>query len=71
MKLNIGDKVIKNTITWKKNEFDAWGRGKGVGLIVASPFAIDDLDMVDVCWPAGRCFEKTDQLIKVNDDQLN
>jgi hypothetical protein len=57
IKFNIGDKVIKNPETWQVNEFDGWGRGLGIGIVIDSPFSVDDLDMVDVRWPAGRCFE--------------
>jgi hypothetical protein len=60
---NIGDKVVKNEETWVKNEFDSWGRGEGIGEIVAPPFDLG-LD-VDVRWPSGRCFEKTTQIKKV------
>jgi hypothetical protein len=36
--MNIGDKVIKNPETWIVNEFDLWGRGIGIGIIVEPPF---------------------------------
>lgn len=61
---NIGDKVIKNEKTWQPNAFDAWGRGEGVGIVVEPPFELDDNE-VDVRWAKGRCFEYTEQLIKV------
>jgi len=64
MKFNIGDKVAKNEETWIKNDFDSWGRGLGIGIIVEPPFEIDD-DEVDVKWSAGKCFEVIDQLIKI------
>lgn len=54
----IGDRVVKNPTTWQVSEFDLWGRGMGVGVVVEPPFAVDDLDEVDVRWPSGRCFEK-------------
>ena len=38
---NIGDKVIKNEETWEQNDFDSWGRGIGVGIIVEPPFEMD------------------------------
>lgn len=63
-KFNIGDKVIKNEKTWQPNDFDAWGRGEGVGIVVEPPFELDDNE-VDVRWKNGRCFEYTEQLIKV------
>jgi hypothetical protein len=61
----VGDKVIKNEETWEPNDFDSWGRGIGVGIIVEPPFEMDEGE-VDVRWPNGRCFEFTHQLRKVN-----
>ena len=52
-----GDRVARNPATWTPNDFDGWGRGVGVGVVAEPPFAVDDLDLVDVRWPAGRCFE--------------
>lgn len=62
--MNIGDKVIKNEKTWIPNDFDGWGRGIGVGILVEPPFELPD-EEVDVRWPAGRCFEFVEQLIKI------
>jgi len=62
--MQVGDKVIKNEGTWIKNDFDSWGRGIGVGIIVEPPFVLDD-DHVDVRWPGGRCFENIKGLILV------
>lgn len=56
MRYNVGDRVVKNPDTWTPNEFDTWGRGVGVGVVVAPPFDLED-DEVDVRWPKGRCFE--------------
>lgn len=66
MLIKIGDKVKKNPKTWKTNEFDYWGRGEGIGVVVEPPFPLDD-EGVDVVWPNGRCFEDIKQLIKVED----
>jgi hypothetical protein len=66
MKLKPGDKVIKNEATWIPNDFDGWGRGIGVGIVVEPPFELPD-DETDVRWPAGRCFEDLIQLIKIDD----
>lgn len=63
MSYSIGDKVIKNPATWVANAFDAWGRGVGVGEVVEPPHATDDLGLVDVRWPAGRCAERRDGLL--------
>lgn len=57
MSFKVGDKVIKNPATWVANDFDGWGRGIGVGEVVEPPFPMDDLGMVEVRWPAGRCGE--------------
>jgi len=62
--MKVGDKVIKNEDTWEPNDFDRWGRGEGIGVVVEPPFKLDE-GQVDVRWPAGRCFEETKQLIRV------
>jgi len=61
MKFNIGDKVVKNEKTWEPNDFDSWGRGIGVGIVVEPPFDLED-DSVDVRWSEGRCFENISQI---------
>ncbi len=61
-KFLVGDRVVKNTATWEVNEFDGWGRGEGVGVIVEPPFPLDP-DDVDVRWPGGRCFEAVHGLL--------
>jgi hypothetical protein len=65
----VGDRVIRNPATWVPNEFDAWGRGQGVGIVVEPPFAIDDLGEVDVRWPGGRCFEAVNGLLPATENQ--
>lgn len=67
MKFSAGDAVIKNPATWKANEFDSWGRGEGVGLVVEPPVPLDDSE-VDVRWPKGRCFENVDELLPAPPD---
>ena len=67
----VGDKVIKNPKTWKQNDFDSWGRGKGVGTIVEPPFSVDDIDCVDVRWDNGRCFEEISGLQLFNESKWN
>ena len=56
MRFQVGDRVVKNPANWVANEFDGWGRGAGVGVVVEPPFAMGP-DEVDVRWPGGRCFE--------------
>jgi hypothetical protein len=58
----VGDRVVRNPETWQPNEFDSWGRGIGVGLVVEAPFALGQNE-VDVRWPGGRCFEWTAELL--------
>ena len=58
----IGDKVVKNPSTWGPNDFDAWGRGIGIGEVVAPPIELES-DVVDVRWPGGRCFERVADLL--------
>jgi hypothetical protein len=65
MKFKVGDAVLKNEKKWIPNDFDNWGRGIGTGIVVEPPFELEN-DEVDVKWPAGRCFESVDQLIKVD-----
>lgn len=63
MRFKVGDRVVKNPLTWKPSEFDGWGAGEGVGVIVEAPlYGIDD-GLVDVRWPAGRCSQHEDELI--------
>lgn len=63
-----GDRVVKNDATWVPNGFDTWGRGIGVGVVVQSPIDVNDLDEVDVRWPAGRCFEPVSGLLPAADE---
>lgn len=65
MQFEVGAHVKKNPVTWIPNEFDGWGRGDGIGQVVEPPFALDD-DSVDVRWPAGRCFELVNQLLRAD-----
>ena len=62
-KFQSGTLVRKNSETWEPSDFDSWGRGEGVGIVVDAPFEVADLDVVDVRWPAGRCFEKINGLL--------
>ena len=48
----IGDKVIKNSKTWIPNDFDSWGRGDGIGIVVESPITLNNNE-VDIKWPKG------------------
>jgi hypothetical protein len=65
-KFEVGDKVIKNHETWIINEFDSWGRGEGVGVVVEPPFETENSE-VDIKWNKGRCFESVEQLIQFYD----
>jgi hypothetical protein len=58
----VGDRVIRDPATRRTNAFDAWGRRRGVGVVVEPPFNLDPGE-VDVRWPAGRCFESTAGLL--------
>lgn len=66
---HVGDRVVKNAVTWQPNDFDSWGRGLGVGVVVEPPFELES-DTVDVRWPGGRCFESTTGLLLAPKDQV-
>ena len=68
--LKVGDRVVRNPATWQPNEFDSWGRGIGIGVVVEPPFVLDS-DEVDVRWPGGRCFESITQLLHSATDTPN
>ena len=54
-RFNVRDWVVKDPERWRPNEFDGWGRGEGVGVVVEPPCYLED-EFTDVQWPAGRCF---------------
>lgn len=58
----VGDRVVKNPVTWQPNDFDSWGRGIGIGVVVVPPYPLDS-DEADVRWPGGRCFESVRELL--------
>ncbi len=61
--MKAGDKVVKDESNWIPNEFDSWGRGEGVGVIVE---VFDDGEFseltLDVRWPTGKCYENKNQI---------
>jgi hypothetical protein len=54
-----GRRVVKNPATWTPSDFDAWGAGVGVGVVIgpAGP------GQVDVRWDGGRCYQREDELL--------
>lgn len=42
--MEIGDKVVKCKEDWEPNDFDSWGRGIGVGVIVEPSFELSELE---------------------------
>lgn len=58
----VGDRVVKNPDTWQPSDFDSWGAGIGVGVIVESPWGEIDGEL-DVRWPAGRCRQEPNELL--------
>jgi hypothetical protein len=64
----VGDTVMKNPVTWQANDFDSWGRGQGVGVVVEPPFPLAPSE-VDVRWSGGRCFEAVAGLLPFQPDQ--
>lgn len=57
----VNDKIVKNEENWIPNDFDSWGRGEGVGLIV-EVYPESNSSYVDVRWPGGKCWENIDQI---------
>ena len=70
MGYKIGDYVKKNEAKWEENDFDSWGRGLGIGVVVEPPFPVEDNE-VDVRWPGGRCFESTTQLLPATKEEFD
>lgn len=60
--MNVGDRVVKNSETWNWTEFETWGAGEGIGVVLE---VVDEIT-VDVQWPAGRCYQDPKELIIVN-----
>lgn len=56
-KYKLGDRVLRNPKTWVTTEDDYWGRGWGVGRVVATK------PRLQVQWPAGLCVEDAEQLV--------
>jgi hypothetical protein len=63
----VGTRVEQDPAGWVATEFDGWGRGVGVGVVVEPPYPLPP-GMVDVRWPGGRCFEPIAGLRRVGDD---
>jgi hypothetical protein len=57
----VGDKVVKNAEGWIESDFDQWGAGEGIGIIVAAPFSLSG-KFYGVRWPRGRCFKRAEEL---------
>lgn len=70
MSYEIGTYVKKNPKTWNVSEFDSWGRGVGVAIIVEPPFEMSDNE-IDVRWLGGRCFEDTDGILPATKEEYN
>lgn len=70
MQFNFGDHVIRNPAPWKPDDFDSWGRRRGIGEVGESPFPLEP-GTVDVHWPDGRCFEEVAGLLWAPVSQLS
>ena len=66
MTFNPGDKVIRDPAGWVSSDFDAWGAGVGVGVVVEPPTSVGP-SFVDVRWPSGRCFQLVSELLPADD----
>lgn len=58
----IGSRVVKNPAGWQPSDFDRWGAGEGVGVVVECDFPLDG-DTVDVQWPNGRATQCVAELL--------
>lgn len=78
MRLQVGDKVIKDEANWIVTEFDTWGCGAGIGEIVevktewidhdntTHPFEDEEnVTAYDVRWPAGLSMHSYKELKKI------
>lgn len=63
--LKPGDRVVKNRANWIPSEFDAWGAGDGVGVVVANVHGREIAGEVDVRWPTGRAMQRPEELIRL------
>ena len=68
-RFEVGTRVVRSLETWKTNEFDSWGRGDGVGVVVEPPFTLA-AHKVDIRWTSGSCFESTNQFLVASDASL-
>lgn len=55
----VGLEVVKDEELWRVNDFDGWGRGEGVGIILQ---VLDQGELLEVRWPGGCCYEDPIQL---------
>lgn len=62
----LGDLVVKDPAGWVSSDFDKWGAGEGVGVVVPSPFG-DIAGEVDVVWPAGRATQSIRSIKNVDE----
>jgi hypothetical protein len=58
-RFQVGDRVVKNVRRWRASDFDHWGAGEGLGEVVAV-----DGHYLDIRWPAGRCYQRADEVVK-------
>ena len=67
MKYKIGSVVKMNSENWVNCDFDSWGKGIRVGVVVEPSFSLEGHE-VDVGCPEGRCFENTSQLLQATEE---
>ena len=58
----VGDRVVKDPAGWIPTDFDAWGAGEGIGVVVEVDPA---LYLADVRWPAGQAWQAFAELLPV------
>lgn len=65
MGFRVGDRVVKDPGRWRPSDFDGWGAGVGIGVVVdvLDEAPGETLGDLDVRWPSGRCYQRSDEVL--------
>ncbi len=61
--------MVPNPETWQRTAADGWGRGMGIGEVVALHDGTDGDGYAEVRWPCGVCIEPLQGLWRVDEHQ--